>query len=189
MGPSRDEGFSIPRRNKRPGQAAAPPVVRGFGYRWHWVTRGRFPGVSTRLDGIRLAVGVRCLVGGVRRPTARDGALAGQRVRLRQRMRAASYCSARRCLLEVETVPRLIQPSMPFHSTSLKRRLSMRYLDTPSPVARSELLRSDFGKSCLRCGQDANNRARPCAPALWAVLVMLGASGQCTKMKTGEPIG
>ena len=37
-------------------------------------------------------------------PRPRDGALAGQRVRLRQRMPAASYCSARRRLLEVETV-------------------------------------------------------------------------------------
>jgi hypothetical protein len=51
MGPSQDEGYSIPRRNIRPGQVAAPPLYGGFGC-GGMGTRARFRGVSAHLDGI-----------------------------------------------------------------------------------------------------------------------------------------
>jgi hypothetical protein len=86
MGPSRDEGYSIPRGKIRPGRRLPPPYggfgCRGIGY------RVRFPGVSARLDGIvwppAHAVSSVAFVG----PRSGDGAIVGQRVPLRQRMRA-----------------------------------------------------------------------------------------------------
>ena len=83
MGPSQDEGYSIPRRNIRPGQAAAPPsyaasAVGGMGFR----EAGCLRRVWMESSGRRR-------VGGVVGPRSGDGAIAGQRVPLRQRMRAA----------------------------------------------------------------------------------------------------
>jgi hypothetical protein len=74
----------------RVGQAAAPSVVRGPGCRWHWLPRGRFSGRLSRVwmvwaGTFRRAVSLVAFVG----PRSGDGAAAGQRVRLRQRMRAA----------------------------------------------------------------------------------------------------
>jgi hypothetical protein len=88
MGPPRDEGYSVPRRNIRPGQAASP-VVRRLRLSAAWVTRGRFPGISARLDGIiwpsARAVSSVAFVA----PRSGNGAIAGQRVPPRQQMRAA----------------------------------------------------------------------------------------------------
>lgn len=73
----------------RPVGAAAPaplyaaPSVGGMGY--HEASSR----ASQPVGWGRLAVGARCLVGGVRQPRSGDGATAGHDVPLRQRMRAA----------------------------------------------------------------------------------------------------
>ena len=77
MGPSQDEGYSIPRRNIRPGQAAAPPsyaasAVGGMGFR----EAGCLRRVWMESSGRRR-------VGSVVGPPSGDGAIAGQRVPLR----------------------------------------------------------------------------------------------------------
>jgi hypothetical protein len=74
MGPPRGEGFDLPVTAPalRPGRvAAATPVVRGPGCRWHGLPRCRFSGRLSRFGWGRLAIGARCLVGGVPRPTVR----------------------------------------------------------------------------------------------------------------------
>jgi hypothetical protein len=71
------------------GRRLCAPVVRGLRCWWHGLPRGRFPGVSARLDGIvwpsARAVSSVAFVG----PRSADGDIASQRAPLRQRMRAA----------------------------------------------------------------------------------------------------
>ena len=84
------ESYNLPAAAVACGPSGrARPVVRGPGCRWHGLPRERFPGRLSRFGWGRLAVGGRCLVGGVRQPWSGDGATAGQNVPLRQRMRAA----------------------------------------------------------------------------------------------------
>jgi hypothetical protein len=102
MGPPRDEGYSVPRRNIRPGQAASPrrtaaSAVGGMGY------QGPVPGHLSPFGWDHLASGRAVSLVAFVAPWSGDGAIADQRVPPRQQMRAAlQLCSARRRLQEVK---------------------------------------------------------------------------------------